>query len=457
MRTHERFAHVGGWLTALALVCVSLLALAGPTRENRRVRENRRMRGGAPSLFFSAFDTNAIGTSGACSTTAPTGAKGEVLAFTRASNGTCTKTASGGLATTGIADGDLVVLSSNVARVEYDSNGVLGLLVESAGDNKCLSSQEIENAAWIKEGPSAPFEPAVGVNDAGSPDGTQTGDAVHFAATSGTDYSDLYQLWTTGDAGDPTTCSAFVKAVAPMDGGVAVSTTTDICLYDGAAWSCGDCIVPVGSSTRCVKSDAAGSGTTNRYCKIGNNSGQNGGVARAAADVSVWGIQGEPKAYATSYIPTAGAAVTRAADSSLDLAAIALAPPFCMGATITGITGASLGSAERGLLQYNNEWGLGSASNQGRTVRAGVGGVSSGTAGVPSITSSVRYSMSRNTGGEQVTVCTNSSCSAATNLAGATTASGVLEIGRADATFTQTYAEGIISRVVVDLSEERCR
>lgn len=95
----------------------------------------------ASLAFFEAFPANGRGTFGPCSTTPPTGAKGEVLTFTRATNATCTRTVTGARSTTGIANGDLVVLSSNQPRVSYGSDGVLGLLVEGSRTNSCLRSQ----------------------------------------------------------------------------------------------------------------------------------------------------------------------------------------------------------------------------------------------------------------------------------------------------------------------------
>ena len=141
-------------------IVLALVVSQDPTASNSRVVRVDRLpgvrtpggrKGTRGYAFFEFAPSGGAGMGAPCACTTPTGAKGEALTFTRASNGTCTKTTTGGLTTTGIANGDLVVCSSNQPRVEYDSQGVLGLLVDSAGTNSVLRSQEVNNAAWTKE------------------------------------------------------------------------------------------------------------------------------------------------------------------------------------------------------------------------------------------------------------------------------------------------------------------
>lgn len=254
---------------------------------------------------FEAFSPGGQGTSGVCSTTAATGAKGEVLVFSRASTAMCTRTATGGLATTGIATGDLVSLTNDKARVEYDSTGKLKLLEESAGKNFCLQSDAIDNAIWTKESSGAVTQATA--NAATAPDNTATADRLQAIATSGAGFADIYQAWTTGAIADPTTCSAYVRGNATND-------TTDICGFDGASWGCAACVYVSPSWSRCVYTDLVGSTSTSRFCKLGNNSTQNGGVARNALDAFTWCLQGESKDHATSCMNTAAATATRAVE-----------------------------------------------------------------------------------------------------------------------------------------------
>lgn len=239
--------------------------------------------------FFEAFPASGAGTSGVCSTTAPTGAKGETLTFTRGSNGTCTKTATGGLATTGIADGDLVVLSSNVARVEYDSAGVKGLLVEKAGTNVLLRFIEYANAAWADVG-----TPTLTGSQA-DPFGTTT--AVQFEDDDGAAYEGRSQSVTVS-AGAAYTAHCYVKAGTLAEARITLDGTAHtITGLSATTWS----IIEV--------TDASSSGVSIAFQALnGDATGDTGTV--------IWGgCQVEAGSYRTSITPTTSAAVTRAADA----------------------------------------------------------------------------------------------------------------------------------------------
>lgn len=271
-------------------------------RQNSSIRVNRTSRiGVAPYAFFEAFPSTGAGTNGVCSTTAPTGVKGEVLTFSRASNATCTKTASGGLATTGIADGDLVVMSSNQPRVMYDSAGTLGLLVEATRTNSTLMSQEIDNVSWTSVN-SVVGNPTVTANFAVAPDGTTTAERLEIPATSGTQFSLRRQV--NGCPASTVTPSFYIK-------GNGSSGTVAITDPAGGA-SCQLCTYVAGSWSRCSYANRTG---TTIY--IGNDSADcAGNPAFGAADVFIWGAQCEAGAYATSYIPTTTIAVARAAEAA---------------------------------------------------------------------------------------------------------------------------------------------
>lgn len=275
--------------------------------------------------FFEAFGTNARGVAGVCSTTAPTGAKGEALTFTRGSTATCTKTATGGgLATTGIANGDLVVLSSNVARVEYDSAGTLGLLVEQSRTNSCLRSEQINDAAWIPQN-SVSALPVITADQAVAPDGATTADRVQIAACpSATNFS-LVQ--SSGSVQTSTTGSLYVKGVSSGGTlGVALNSAGGpngftACAFTNTSW------------TRCVVSATGAAATTAIYFGCGN--GVVGMTSTGAADVYVWGGDLENGAYATSYIPTTSAAVTRSADAAYFATSLSTAAGFSQAHSFT--------------------------------------------------------------------------------------------------------------------------
>lgn len=223
----------------------------------------------------------------------PTGAKGETLTRTRASIRGCDVQGVGQTANAGSM--------LPPARMCITQGGI-GDDVSVA--NLTPRSEEFDNALWFKEGSTT--APTVTANSGTGPYGTLAPERIQFAATSGAAFSDIYGVMTSPGAADPTTCSFFVRSLT-TDG------TTDVCLYDGAGAACAACSYSASQWNRCSVSDAVGV-VASRWCKLGNNSNQNGGVARSAADLLVFGAMGEASPYATSYVSTTSASVTRATD-----------------------------------------------------------------------------------------------------------------------------------------------
>lgn len=262
--------------------------------------------GGQSFAFFEFAPTSGRGMTAACTCTSPTGAKGETLTLTRASNGTCLKSGT----TSGIANGDMVTCSTNQPRVMPggDGSGGNGLLVEGPRTNSCLRSQELDNAAWtsLANGVAAA---TITADATAQPDGTTTAERLQIPATTGAQYSVRAQAATVTGAAS---ASCFVK-------GNASSGTTDICLNNntaGSNYNCAACAFVSGSYNRCKVENVANAGA-NGTLLIGNATGVTGGLgARSAADIFVTDCQWEVGAFASSYIATAGAAVTRAAETA---------------------------------------------------------------------------------------------------------------------------------------------
>ena len=253
--------------------------------------------------FFEAFPASGAGTTTACSTTAPTGAKGEALTFTRASTATCTKTATGGLTATGIAVGDLVSLGNNVARVEYDSNGVLGLLVESSGANSLLRSEEIENVAWTSTA-------TVTANAATPPQTTgQISNAEQLSDASAVAFQGSCQTISTTSATQHT-FYAYVRAGTAT--GAQVTMT-------GVGSSTGDCTATK-SGLSGTTWDILGCSSPAAYGALLTSVMVCINVGTVVADtgtVMAWGADYKVSAaYRTSYTPTAGAGGARAAETA---------------------------------------------------------------------------------------------------------------------------------------------
>lgn len=404
----------------------------------------------SPSLMgtsarFEAFPRSGRGTTGVCSTTAPTGAKGETLTFTRSSNGTCTKTATGGLATTGIANGDLVSLSSNVARVEYDAQGVLGLLVESSRTNSVLRSEQLDNAAWTKYSFGTGSNPTVTADQAVAPDGTTTADRVQFSAVDGASQSGLLQA--VGITTGTNAVSVFVR-------GVSGSGSIQLSVYSTGA--CVTCNYDTSSWSRCTVAAAiAASG----HIRIGNDPAVCGGGARGAQDVYLWGAQFEVGAYATSYIPTTSAAVTRSAENgyfapagmatALPVSSPVSAAAFATTPYGTGLAGATIITLVSSIGMCSPQLFLSDEVNAARVRMNG-----SNTTGAATWTA----------GGHRVVGYGNSTerglifDGTLTTTAGSSVLAGApayVEVGIT--TCAGNYLDGIISRICVDPDASRCR
>lgn len=253
--------------------------------------------------FFEFAPASGRGMTAACACTTPTGAKGETMTFTRAGDATCSKQ---GLATTGIADGDLVVCTANQPRVE-SSGGVLGLRIEGARTNDVLRSQQLENAVWLLTSGGAPNPgvPVVTANAATAPDGTVTADRLDFGSTTGTGFGVIYQGPFVSTAAS-WSHSVYVK-------GVSGSGTVYLMSTPGGSYNTSACAFVSTSWSRCT---VTGTETaTNWFLQIGYDLRDGAQTGQGAQSVYLWQAQREAGAYATSPIPTVAAAVTRNAEN----------------------------------------------------------------------------------------------------------------------------------------------
>ena len=226
------------------------------------------------------------------------------LAFTRST--TATRVNSAGL---------IEASAVNLPRLDYLNSSCPRLLLEPQRTNLVTYSEQLDNAAWSKEDILS-----VTANAVVSPDGSTNADLV-IPNTTSADHS-IYQ---TSGIGSAQTFSTFAKAggynfiflgannaVAAngvffnlSNGTISQNTssfTATITSYGNGWYRCTISIAswPSGYAIICT------SATGTSFVHAGNGT----------SGVYVWGAQLEAGAYATSYIPTLGASVTRGADAA---------------------------------------------------------------------------------------------------------------------------------------------
>lgn len=241
------------------------------------------------------------------------------ITFTRASS--ATRVNSSGLIET---------VSSNVARIDYDpvTLAAKGLLIEEQRTNLLLRSQEFDNASWTKSRTS------ISANAATAPDGSVTAEKLVEDSTVSSTHR-VYQPAAKAASSLTRTASIFVKsaertkvAVRFSDQVEGVAARVDADLVAGTIGSAtvggGGTITAASASitqfsggwyrvTITATFDATITGTV-LFASLLDGSGAISYTGDGTSGLYVWGAQIEAGAFATSYIPTTSATVTRAAD-----------------------------------------------------------------------------------------------------------------------------------------------
>jgi uncharacterized protein YmfQ (DUF2313 family) len=237
----------------------------------------------------------------------------EIAAFSRAS-----------VASYYDASGILQYAPANQVRYSYNpaNLGVApALLIEGAAMNLLRYSEQLDNAAWVKDGCS------VVINASVAPDGTTSmdkivegaglnagaGHKVYQALTSivalATYKISFYakaaertvvQSWSWGGTTSDTTSAFFNLSTGTASGSGAPSMVS----VGGGIWRCTRTITTVASQI-----------TLNAACGPSDGSGVQGYSGDGTSGIYIWGVQVEAGELATTYIPTNAAAVTRAEDT----------------------------------------------------------------------------------------------------------------------------------------------
>ena len=244
-----------------------------------------------------------------------------------------------------------VLVPGTTMRCDHDASGnKLGLLIEEQRTNLLLRSAEFDNASWTKTNTT------VTADQVAAPDGTVSADKIEASSTT----SEMRQDATV--TGTSATLFAFFKkgssatamnilAIRSQTGGttlLAASINLDTGAITYITGSSGAVAIDWGNGWWLFYMTA----TITSGHTIRSSVGNNGSAIASGAFSYIWGAQLEAGAFPTSYIPTAGSQVTRAAD------AITLATSkFPLGAAHTLLLKLrSLRSTVTSLTQMCNLW-----------------------------------------------------------------------------------------------------
>ena len=329
-----------------------------------------------------------------------TGTLDPKITFTRSTTGTYVN-----------SSGQIATAAINTPRFDYDPVTLQprGLLIEEQRTNLLLRSEQFDNAVWGIYGGS------VTANAATSPEGTADADLFTYDTANASHGVD--QVSTVTAAAQ--TFSVYIKPNGVqwvrLDPYGTASPGTDAVWFDivngvkGTQHAnCTGTITPAGNGwyrlTWTATTTAAGITVSIRGASADNSSASF--LGDGVSGFYLWGTQLEAGSFATSYIPTAGSQVTRAADQA-SIVAPNFAPWYNQSEgtfvvefstfkpTTTGATGLVIDASD-GTINNRHYLGVVSASDEGRTAVGGATQASIIQAYAPNVTEKCGYAMKAN-------------------------------------------------------------
>jgi hypothetical protein len=204
------------------------------------------------------------------------------------------------------ANGLIETVASNVPRIDYSGGSCPSILIEPQRTNLLLRSQEFDNVFWT------PNNVTVNANSVISPDGTQNAETITSSGTTSFLYTPTlsltgaYTLSFFAKKATSNFCWVYLNgydAIFNLNTGTFVSSVVAPESYSIIAYANGWYKISI-TKTSPILDALSGIG-------VASSTNFNGVVG---TNIYVWGAQLEAGSYATSYIPTTSASVTRNED-----------------------------------------------------------------------------------------------------------------------------------------------
>ena len=217
----------------------------------------------------------------------PNGVKAGKLYAVKPTNGSGDLTVTRATSATRVnASGVIETVGANVPRLDYSNGTCPSILVEPQRTNLALQSSSFDNAVWTT------YNGSVTANQTTAPDGTNTADKITMG---GAGSATLRQSISGVSNGTIVTFSLYIKQGSGVTAFLDISDTgSTVDITPTANWVKYTYSIAFNTAYSFIDIELRGASGT-AFCYI-------------------WGAQLEVGSYATSYIPTTSASVTRNAD-----------------------------------------------------------------------------------------------------------------------------------------------